>query len=217
MASRPLPQLTSDDQLPGRSEPVTWEGHVLIPLAQNVVGGLALAGLLTIANAVLMDAKEVPAWAWLMGSGAACAVTLLRFFADDWGIITHAYEAGARSRDGEVNALQLELRAARDALANLDPNSNNDRRNEIAQRTKQHAVKMIERTFEGLPTTRKAMVEVGIGQQDWQRACRLLRATGIIDDEGKMQARNPQTAINAIEERLQHDDQRGKTFTPQWR
>lgn len=214
MASKPLPQLTADENQ--RTDKITWEGHVLIPLAQNIAGGLALSGILIIVGDTLTGSQEIPAWALMVGATATCLITLVRFFADDWGILARAYDMGARSRDGEVNALQLELRAARDALANTDPNSESDKRNEVAQRTRQHAIKIVERSFENLPTTRKAMAEAGIGQQDWQRACRLLRAAGVIDEQGGMTCRTLQAALKRLDERLNGDAAHGSGFTPKW-
>ena len=106
-----------DDAVKVEAPPQTWTADVGVPLMQNVLGGVATAGIVAIAWRAF---GELPADWWLpsalAGAGVACLATLTRFFADDVGIVAIAYKSGRRSRDAEVNALHLQVREAQDAM-----------------------------------------------------------------------------------------------------
>ena len=222
MKAKPLSLITPPTEPTKEALEVTWISHVLVPLAQNLAGGAAVAGLYWIgyeASKTWVDLGAEPdvvwLWAKLAGGAVACAATFVRFFADDFGIVTAAYRAGQRSRDAEINALQLELQAAV-ATANLDPTSAQRRRTEVVQRARKDAERLLEVHFGGDSTARSAMVSRGMGQRDWERAMRLLRAAGAMSEDGVMIAKSPRQAIKAIEARLTHDQEHGGSFTPAW-
>lgn len=218
MKSKPLSLLTSPEQETKEEIKVTWASHVWIPLSQNLAGGVAVAGLFLVAVvAVQGDVNAWGLWAGLSGATVAFAATFVRFFADDFGIVWAAYQAGQRSRDAEVNALQLELQAALSS-AHLDPSSAQQKRTEQMQRARKDVVRILDIHFGGGATTRAALSAVGMGQRDWERAMRLLRAAGCINEDGQMLARSPQQALRAIDGRLS-DDQAfagNGRYSPAW-
>lgn len=222
MKTRPLPLLTNPAEPISEELEVTWASHVLIPFTQNVLGGLAVAGLCWVCTVgvgkyflwqVILD--ELKFWCLVAGGLVTCVATIIRFFADDFGIVWAAYRAGQRSRDSEVNGLQLELQAALSA-AHLDPTSAQQKRTEAMQRARKDVSRILDIHFGGETTTRAAMHARGMGQRDWERAMRLLRAAGCVDENGVMLARSPQQALKAIEARLNDDTGRGGKFTPAW-
>src|SRR5436309_1981333 len=98
--------------------PPSWESHVLIPLTQNLLGGVAVGGLgmigvIAYTGAVgnVVDLYNASIWCALAGGLVACIVTIIRFFGDDLGIVTTAYRMGYQARDAEVSALHMEIRA----------------------------------------------------------------------------------------------------------
>lgn len=216
MKSKPLSLLNSPDREIKEEAEVTWASHLLIPLTQNVAGGVAVAGLGMVATIAAQGDVEIwGLWAGLAGAAVAFAATVIRFFADDFGIVNGAYQAGRRSRDGEVNALQLELQAAI-STAHLDPSSAQRKLNDQARAAHRDVNKILEIHFGGETTTRAAMQARGMGQRDWERAIRLLRAAGCVDEQGSMLARSPQQALRAIEARLNDDSERGRNYSPAW-
>lgn len=218
MKSKPLSLLSSPEQEIKEEIEVTWISHFLIPIAQNLAGGLAVAGLcLVLVIALGFDVDAFILWAGLAGGAVFCTATVIRFFADDFGIVHGAYQAGRRSRDGEVNALQLQLQDAL-STAHLDPSSAQRKVTEQAQRARRDVQRILEIHFGGETTTRAAMQARGMGQRDWERAVRLLRAAGCIDENGAMLARSPQQALRAIDSRL-NDDQAfagNGRYSPAW-
>lgn len=216
MKSKPLSLLSSPEQEVREEIEVTWASHVLIPLAQNLAGGAAVGGLFLIAViAAGWSADDLSLWAGLAGGAVSCTATIIRFFADDFGIVWAAYQSGQRSRDSEVNALQLQLQDAL-STAHLDPSSAQQKRTEAMHRARRDVQRILEIHFGGETTTRAAMHARGMGQRDWERAVRLLRAAGCIDENGAMLVRSPQQALKAIETRLNDDSERGGKFNPSW-
>jgi hypothetical protein len=203
--------------------PVTWISHVLVPLTQNVVGGVAVAGLGAIAVQAIAGQVTQAAWLWcaLVGGVVTCVVTVLRFFGDDFGLYRAAYNAGRRSRDAQIAALQLQVSEANDAASFGDaaPSATIGKRQEMARAAHAHARLIIRVVFQGDSISRDAMADRGVGRRDWERAMALCRAAGVIDDEGKLTPRiAPKQALDAVAQLVAKDAPRmadGK-FTPGW-
>lgn len=205
---------------------LTWAGHVLIPVAQNLLGGAAVSGLVLIAYVTVLAWLNL-AWSvydaklgcLLIGGLVTCVVTVVRFFGDDLGIVRAAYRAGQQSRDAQIAALQLELRATHDAqnAAEAGGGSPVRKRQELLQRARADCGRIVAVHFDGDAITRKAMAGRNMGQRDWERAMRLLMAAGVVDGDGVVVAKSPNQALKAVDERLATDTERGATFTPAWR
>jgi hypothetical protein len=95
--------------------PPTWETHIVIPLVQNVAGGIAVFALCWTVTvglgqyflwAVLL--KELSFWSAVIGGTVTATMTIIRFFGDELGLLTAAYRLGKRSADAQVNALTAE-------------------------------------------------------------------------------------------------------------
>jgi hypothetical protein len=208
--------------------PVTWETAIVIPLVQNVVGGLAVGAFLAVlafawadANTLPVEQEQLIRWALIVGAAVCCAATFVRFFGDDVGLLTAAYHKGQRSRDAEVAALQLELRAALDAQKAVEVNgtkSATDKQQEMLQRAKRDAMKIVEVAFNGDSISRAAMAGRGMGRWDWERANQLLRAAGAMDGDGNITTRTPAQAQQAVDQRLTTDQNLAQegTFTTRW-
>jgi hypothetical protein len=77
---------------------------VVIPLVQNAIGGLALAGPCWLALFLFGTAIDIAGQIALgIGFCAFCGVTALRFFADDIGLLASMYNAGYRAATAEGN------------------------------------------------------------------------------------------------------------------
>jgi len=205
------------------AEPTSWASHVLIPVAQNVLGGMAVAGL----GLMGVYAYGVPIdgvaglWCAFGGAAVTCIITLTRFFGDDLGIIAAAYRAGQASRDPQIAALQLELRTSRDAQTAAEAEGNqasvDRRREEFRKRAREDALKIIAVHFDGDSIARAAMGKRGMGQRDWERAVRLMVAAGVINGDGVMIARTPAQSLRAIDQVLASGVSKGKAFHPAWK
>ena len=97
-------------------KPATWESEIIIPLTQNLAGGIAstlLLAMLTYAwnnsNHLANDLNNILTWSGLAGASVTSLATLIRFFADDVGLISAAYKAGQRSRDEEMQRLNRQI------------------------------------------------------------------------------------------------------------
>jgi hypothetical protein len=203
--------------------PVTWIGHVLVPLVQNLLGGVAVAALGAIAVQAVTGEVTTQAVTWcaLVGGAVACTFTVLRFFGDDLGIVTGAYRAGRRSRDSQVAELQLQLRSAQEAIdaAGPMPSAQLAQRQQMAQKAHANAVLITKVAYQGDTISRKAMEDRGIGQRDWERAMSLLRAAGVLDAQGQLAPRlAPKQALEAIDRTVGNDmKQLGNSrFVPGW-
>lgn len=209
-------------------EPVTWAGHVLIPLTQNLLGGVAVGALGYLSTMAVsnyygwhIDADGVQLWCEIAGGLVASVVTITRFFGDDLGIIRAAYVAGQRSRDAQVSSLELEIRALRDAnhaaQASGNAASATKREGEFYIRAHNDAKTLIRVHFNRDSIRRAAMVQRGMGQRDWERAAGLLKAAGVMDGDYNITARTVTQAFKAIDERIKADSGRGDNFTPAWK
>src|SRR4051812_30914086 len=81
-------------------EPQTWTADILVPMTQNVFGGIALGafgfiGFVAVSEwqQVLWQADDALLWCILLGAAVPCLMTVVRFFGDDVGLITQAYKA----------------------------------------------------------------------------------------------------------------------------
>jgi hypothetical protein len=171
------------------------------------------------ARAMPWDMDGARVWCGLAGGAVACVATVIRFFGDDLGLMAAAYKAGQASRDAEINNLHLELRAIRDArnAAQAGGASAERREQEFMQRAKADAAKLIAVHFNGDSIARDAMKQRGMGQRDWERSMRLLKASGVMNEDGEITVRAATLATKAIDERLRDDRTHGATFTPAWK
>lgn len=85
---------------------------IVIPLAQNLIAGVAFAVLACIVlYPFALLTMQTGAAALAGGLAVACLVTIFRFFADDVGILGWAYKRGRAARQPEIDALKAELEA----------------------------------------------------------------------------------------------------------
>lgn len=98
------------------SPPQNWESHIIVPLTQNVGGGIAAAIILAVlnyawtrANHLAFDQNETLIWTGLAGILVAAATTLVRFFSDELGLLRAAYTAGQRSMMEEIQRLNRQI------------------------------------------------------------------------------------------------------------
>ena len=213
----------SVDQGQPQPAPVTWIGHVLVPLVQNVLGGVAVAALGAIAvQAVTGEVtSQAVTWCVLVGGAVACTFTVLRFFGDDLGIVTGAYRAGRRSRDAQIAELQLQVHSMQDAIETHGgmPSAQLAQRQQMAQKAQANAALIIKTAFQGDTISRSAMLDRGMGQRDWERAMSLLKAAGVLDGQGQLTPRlTPKQALQSVDALVSRDMQQlgNNRFTPGW-
>lgn len=179
-------------QLPTTEKTPTWVGHVFVPVTQNIIGGVAGAGLCYIGvvavTGTFTDAARI--WCGLVGGVVTLGFTFLRFFGDDLGILTAAYRAGQASRDTELNALEHELQEALRLVDQLNGvRISSGARDELidrCQRSREHALELVRRRLANEEYRRKQLNDSRvINQKDWNRAHALLCQARVIDRETK--------------------------------
>jgi hypothetical protein len=170
----------------GAGEPgATWVGSVLIPLVQNVVGGIAVFGLGVIGVRAFTGefATDPILWCAFVGGALACLMTVTRFFGDDLGLFTVAYNAGRRSRDHDLDILNKKLHGAQAALdAAGQPSSGTviSQRVHIGQIAMRNARTIAQVAYAGSNYSRRAMKDK-MGEKDHSRAMRVLCVGNVLD------------------------------------
>jgi hypothetical protein len=209
-------------------EQQTWTADILVPLTQNICGGAALGALGFIGFVAVSEwrrliwyADDALLWCILLGCAVTCAMTVIRFFGDDLGLITGAYKAGQRSMLPRISALETNLQATSDVLqGKYEHTSEETRLKEVLARARLDAERLIRLYFEGQKIDRKSMVERGMGQRDWERARRLLQGAGVLGGDGKFVMQTPAEAIQQLTERCATDAKqqaKHRAFTPAWK
>lgn len=200
-----------------------WASNVLVPLTQNILGGAASTGLALIIWTAWTGGQPnetIMLWCGLIGGALACAATLTRFFSDDLGLLAKAYHLGQESMQAQISALELELRSATDAVNAVEADGSLSaarKQNEYILRANKDAVKIVEIHFQGDSIARSAMATRGMGQRDWERASRLLKAAGVVNGDGAVQVRNARQALRLLDQQVQADSGRGEAYNPAWK
>jgi len=184
--------------------PQTFAADVAVPIAQNIAGGIGAAcilgiGAMSISNAFSwsVDASVVMQFSALGGIVVASAATVWRSFADEIGMVRIVYEAGQRSMEEQVNALEGERRNLSRQLARLKGAGvvaeTVDAEHDV---TRRNVEQMIAWHYEGQKIARRVCEERGISQTQWNKAMGGMVAAGIVQG-GKMQ---PGTVGDALAE-----------------
>lgn len=205
----------------------TWESAIVVPLSQNLLGGIAACLFCLIlswswdqANGYTTNWDATLKWTAALGALVATGATVVRFFSDDIGLIAGAYNQGRNSRDAEVTALHAELAAWEAAYSQHSENgvapAASDKAALFKTWAKKDAMLMIDTYFATNATpTRQAMKAKGVGQRRFERASRLLKSLNLMDDES-ITATDRKAAHKAIHERISLDISRGSAFVPDW-
>lgn len=208
----------------------TWENDIFVPLSQNILGGVAVAGLgmagvIAVSGAIgqSIDLYPYGIGCAMAGAVVTCVITIIRFFGDDLNIILEAYRTGvATERDRlmpRIAALELELSAAYDAQSAYEENGATaaiKKNQEIMERSRKDAAHILKIAFQGDKVTRAAMEQRGMGRHDFDRARNLLKAAGAMNGEGFIVATNPAQALQAIDEQFNADAKQGDNFATKW-
>lgn len=203
----------------------TWEGGIVVPFAQNVIGGLACGvfGALVAygwnqANGLITDWAVTVQWSAIFGGLVATGATVIRFFGDDLGLLSAAYKAGSSSRNEEIAALHNQI-AAWEAVANESGGGKlkevSDKSDLFKRWARDDALVMVKMHLSGTAPTLSKCKAVGIEQRRWERARRLLKSLKLMDEEG-VTATSYRDAGKAIEERYALDKSRGSAYTPEY-
>lgn len=202
-----------------------WEGGIVVPLTQNIVGGIAcgaFGALLAFGwnegNGLLTDWVATAQWSAILGGLVATGATVVRFFGDDFGLLSAAYRAGAASRNDEINNLYSQL-AAWESVASqsggIKLKEVGDRADLFKKWARDDALAMVKMHLSGTVPTLSKCKSVGIEQRRWERARRLLKSLKLMDEEG-VTATSYTDASRAIEERFTLDQSRGSAYTPEY-
>lgn len=175
--------LTPVEQQATSPPPQSLEQHVIVPLLQNIAGGIAAGTLTYIGFAVTGTAVDQLFWALVTGITTTSLATIVRFFGDDLGIVAAAYRAGAASRTEEINRLTNELAALHTALTGQQRTATSATKTsklDMLKRSYDHARIMAENGIRGRPIDRRTCNnQYQIGEVDFGRAYRLLQEAGI--------------------------------------
>lgn len=204
-----LTTLDGDGQ-PAPEQPVSWTNDYLIQLAQALTTGAGVGALVAVAW-YWIARGDLPVHAWAVAATVAlvwCVMwTILRYHGDEIGLYRAAYRAGQRSRDAEVNGLQLELDIALDATENAVAgvsSTANARINRLAV-ARENAPILLRVIYDpsqgpAHATRRQMELTKGMRQRTWERARELSIKAGVIDNEMQPLYPNYRAAVARIEE-----------------
>lgn len=186
----------------------TWQSDVLIPLTTNLISGIAVGVGVAIVWFLAAGDARLPANWWIpvgaVGALWAIGWTIVRYNGDEIGLFRAAYRAGRRSRDGQVNALMLEIETLRDSIdaGQGSPTSSSERRIATANATLRNARALLRVVYDhgAAQASRGEMAHRGMGQRDWERARRLCLAAGAVDELMQPRAADYNAALRAIED-----------------
>lgn len=174
---------------------------IIIPLVQNLIAGVAI-GILGCIGVFVFDVltMQTAAAAFAGGLAVACAVTVLRFFADDLGLLAWAYRQGGAARQPEIDALKAELGAEKtrhrdtkrekEALEYATHATETKGRYVAPEATEDPTYKDAQTLIDEWarrnysPPTQRAMAEVGWTPQRYAKALSYLGSKGVIDRNG---------------------------------
>jgi len=182
------------------SQPQTWSENVLIPLVQNVIGGMAVSALAAVSTAFLFNSSTY----------VTCGFTTIRFFGDDLGLFSTAFRAGQKSQQSEIDRLSDLLYDAQSLIEKME----SDPKIEVGT-TRNHqqildavadAEKIIRWAFDGHSISRAACGRRGMKQRAWERANKVIHNAGIVRD-GRWTHGSRSEAMKALKK---HFDRRSK-------
>jgi hypothetical protein len=189
---KPLPASMVTSQVDDR--PQGFAADIFVPLLQNVLGGLATAGLCAILSLAVatwlsadLDLVAMSFWCLLLGGAVTCLATVVRFFGDDVGLLHLAYKRGQDSQRLRINALELELNAAQDQVKALVKQTRSIPSSEATyqmERIFKAAKHLIHWHFEKLPIDRRSCEARNMAQSEWRKARHLLITAGVMDEQG---------------------------------
>lgn len=189
---KPLPGNLASSEVDAR--PQAFAADIFVPLLQNVLGGLATAGLCTILSLAVTtgfgaepDLVAVAFWSLLLGGAVTCLATVVRFFGDDMGLLDLAYKRGRDSQRLRISALELELTAAQGQVKTLLEQTRTIPSSEVAyqmERIFKAAKHLVHWHFEDLPIDRRSCEARNMAQSEWRKARHLLITAGVMDEQG---------------------------------
>ena len=170
----------------------TLTGSVLVPILQNVAGGIGAGGLFAIVAGAIAAPIGFPIGqglavaSALFGLAVTCLFTMTRFFSDEVGIGKRLYAMGAKSRQPEIDALRAESTAALLEIVELKrggavaPTSKSVKREAVIR----DGVKLLKWAYTGAALDRRSCEGRGMSQTSWAKARRLLVASGLLTEDG---------------------------------
>ena len=198
------PNLRADAYRSNDARATIW-----IPLAQNIIAGVAIGILGCMALYVAGQlGMQTGAASFAGGLAVACIVTVVRFFADDVGILAWAHKQGRASRQAEIDQLNAnwkerwqEVADALDAERKLHKATKQERDGFDLQLRAQRATgkyvhgestedpvhkdavslaqEWARRSYE--PPTQRLMLELGWSPQRYSMALAYLGSHGVVD------------------------------------
>lgn len=204
--------------------PPTWETHIVIPLVQNIAGGIAVFALCWTVTVGLgqyllwpVILKELSFWSAVSGGTVTAAMTIVRFFGDELGLLAAAYRLGKRSADSQISALVAENEQLQAAVRELRGTATTHRAQDMADRLRRaqdDAEHLLALAYGGQSIAREKVKDY-IPQRNWERAIQLLRAAGCLTQSNELATENLGLALNQLRSYTQNADQ-GATWRPAW-
>ena len=215
------------DQLRHVAPDQSWESHILAPITQNIGGGLATGLLLALAayawdrlNGLYFDIDTVAIWSAIAGGMVVCATTIIRFYADEIGLLSAAYRAGQASQQEEIQRLNRQISQLEQSPDNASGNATEiNQRLGIMQGDYLNAVSLLKILLDGGNISRSSN-EHGLGRRPWERAVALLEKSKIYQHETRqllISSRN--AALTSLETfwTEQYDRaEKSEKFQPAW-
>lgn len=172
----------------------TLIGSVVVPILQNILGGIGAGGLFAIGAGAVSVSMNFPIgqglalWASLFGGFVACFFTAWRFFSDEIAIGRKLYQMGQSSRQAEIDALRAEGTALALEVTELKRSGHTVKASVATKRTEviADAVKLLQWGYTGAGIDRRSCEQRGMSQTAWGKARRLLIASGCLGEDGQL-------------------------------
>lgn len=184
----------------------TIQSHVIVPLVNNLLGGLGafvLCAVLWLAVAAALGARvdydDLRFWCGLVGAGAFGAMSIVRFLGDDLGFITAAYRAGVASADAQISGLVADNQQLQAALRELRGTGPANGKVEKIERARAHAEELLGIAHAGGSIAREK-VATWCPQRSWEAAVQLLKASGALTANNELADRNLALSLNRLRE-----------------
>lgn len=204
----------------------SWESHIVVPLTQNLGAGICAAIILVLLtyswdklNYLAFVRDDTLIWSGICGTILACTMTIIRFYADEIGLLTAAYRAGQRSMQDEIQRLNRQI-----ALLEQNPSQPADvtainKRLGIMQGDYQNAEMLLDVLLSGGNVSR-ASSDHNLTRRPLERAVRLLEKSKVYNHaERALLVTNRNQAKTTLSEFWQQQYDRAEanqSFQPAW-
>lgn len=204
----------------------SWESHIVVPLTQNLGAGICAAIILVLLtyswdrlNYLAFARDDTLIWSGICGAILACAMTIIRFYADEIGLLTAAYRAGQRSMHDEIQRLNRQISLLEQSPGQPADVTAINKRLGIMQGDYQNAERLLEVLLSGGSVSRDSD-DHGLTRRPLERAVRLLEKSKIYNHPDRVllitNRNQAKTTLSGFWQEQYERAQANQSFQPAW-